>query len=187
MAEGIAAELHFAHYPSREGIGGQSCPKPAASSSAPSSAAPCTPAASNDPARPGNLARFNFLDSRARDFYLDWDAAADTSVALLHTEADRDPYDRGLTDLVGELSTRSECSAPAGPPTTSDCTAPVSSTSATPPSDSSTPHLRRHRDSHRPRPATPPGSFGALSRRDAVLAISRGVAASSGRTTRCAW
>jgi hypothetical protein len=29
-------------------------------------------------------------------------------VALLRTEAGRDPYDRGLTDLVGELSTRSE-------------------------------------------------------------------------------
>lgn len=62
----------------------------------------------DDPARPGNLARFNFLDPRARDFYPDWDAAADTSVALLHTEAGRDPYDRGLTELVGELSTRSE-------------------------------------------------------------------------------
>ena len=60
------------------------------------------------PARPANLARFNFLDPRSIDFYPDWDAAADTSVALLHTEAGRDPYDRGLTDLIGELSTRSE-------------------------------------------------------------------------------
>jgi hypothetical protein len=60
--------------------------------------------------RPGppNLARFNFLDPRSAGFYPDWEAAADTSVALLHTEAGRDPYDRGLTDLVGELSTRSE-------------------------------------------------------------------------------
>ena len=62
----------------------------------------------DDPARPANLARFNFLDPAATDFYPDWDDAADTSVALLHTEAGRDPYDRGLTDLVGELSTRSE-------------------------------------------------------------------------------
>ena len=30
------------------------------------------------------------------------------SVAALRTEAGRNPYDRGLTDLVGELSTRSE-------------------------------------------------------------------------------
>ncbi|MCE3555694.1 helix-turn-helix transcriptional regulator [Pseudonocardia sp. RS11V-5] len=59
------------------------------------------------PARPANLARFNFLDPRARDFYPDWDDAAHTSVALLHTEAGRDPHDRDLTDLVGELATRS--------------------------------------------------------------------------------
>jgi len=29
-------------------------------------------------------------------------------VAILRSEAGRDPYDRGLSDLVGELSTRSE-------------------------------------------------------------------------------
>jgi hypothetical protein len=29
-------------------------------------------------------------------------------VALLRAEAGRDPYDRGLSDLIGELSTRSE-------------------------------------------------------------------------------
>jgi transcriptional regulator with XRE-family HTH domain len=61
-----------------------------------------------DQHRPANMARFNFLDPRSADFYPDWDDAADTSVALLHTEAGRDPYDRGLTDLIGELSTRSE-------------------------------------------------------------------------------
>jgi hypothetical protein len=61
-----------------------------------------------DPHRPANMARFNFLDPRSTDFYPDWDDSADTSVALLHTEAGRDPYDRGLTELVGELSTRSE-------------------------------------------------------------------------------
>jgi transcriptional regulator with XRE-family HTH domain len=62
----------------------------------------------DSPARPANLARFAFLDPRATDFYPDWEDAANTTVALLHTEAGRDPYDRGLTDLVGELSTRSE-------------------------------------------------------------------------------
>jgi transcriptional regulator with XRE-family HTH domain len=41
-------------------------------------------------------------------FYPDWDLAADTCVAILRTEAGRDPYDKGLHDLVGELSTRSE-------------------------------------------------------------------------------
>ena len=61
-----------------------------------------------DPARPANLARFNFLDPRSRDFYPEWNEAANTSVALLRTEAGRDPYNRELTDLVGELATRSE-------------------------------------------------------------------------------
>jgi transcriptional regulator with XRE-family HTH domain len=62
----------------------------------------------DDPTRPVNLARFNFLDPRSRDFYPDWDDAANTAVALLRTEAGRNPYDRGLTDLVGELVTRSD-------------------------------------------------------------------------------
>jgi transcriptional regulator with XRE-family HTH domain len=62
----------------------------------------------DDPARPANLARFNFLDPRARDFYPNWDDAAHTSVALLRTEAGRDPHNRDLTNLVGELATRSD-------------------------------------------------------------------------------
>jgi transcriptional regulator with XRE-family HTH domain len=55
-----------------------------------------------------NAARFLFLDPRARDFYLDWDRIARDVVALLRSAAGRNPYDRDLTDLVGELSTRSE-------------------------------------------------------------------------------
>lgn len=62
----------------------------------------------DDPQRPANLARFNFLDDRSRDFYPNWDDAANTSVALLRTEAGRNPFDKGLTDLVGELVTRSQ-------------------------------------------------------------------------------
>ena len=62
----------------------------------------------DNPSSPPNLARFAFLDPRATDFYPEWEDAANATVALLHTEAGRDPYDRGLTDLVGELSTRSE-------------------------------------------------------------------------------
>ena len=54
-----------------------------------------------DPARPANHARFNFLNPRARDFWLDWERAADDTVAMLRTEAGRDPYDKALTDLVG--------------------------------------------------------------------------------------
>jgi hypothetical protein len=60
------------------------------------------------PGRPANHARFIFLDGRSHSFYPDWERAANDTVAILRTEAGRDPYDRGLTDLVGELSTRSE-------------------------------------------------------------------------------
>ncbi|MFG2036571.1 helix-turn-helix transcriptional regulator [Dactylosporangium sp. NPDC048998] len=66
-----------------------------------------SPAFAN-PDRPVNLARFCFLDPAAADFYPDWDDAANTTVALLRTEAGRDPYDKALTDLVGELATRGE-------------------------------------------------------------------------------
>ncbi|WP_133799629.1 helix-turn-helix transcriptional regulator [Kribbella caucasensis] len=55
-----------------------------------------------------NFARFTFLDLEAsRDFYPDWDRAADTCVAILRTEAGRDPHDKDLHDLVGELAARS--------------------------------------------------------------------------------
>jgi hypothetical protein len=57
---------------------------------------------------PVNLARFCFLDPAAEDLYPDWGNAADTTVNLLRTEAGRDPYSKALTDLVGELATRSD-------------------------------------------------------------------------------
>lgn len=57
---------------------------------------------------PLNLARFVFLDPRAGAFFLDWDSVADDTAAALRTEAGRNPLDRGLSDLVGELATRSE-------------------------------------------------------------------------------
>ena len=61
-----------------------------------------------DAQRPVNTARFVFLDPRARTFFLDWDVAASDTVGVLRIEAGRAPYDRGLSDLVGELSVRSE-------------------------------------------------------------------------------
>jgi hypothetical protein len=61
-----------------------------------------------DPVRPVNHARFVFLSPRAPDFYVDWERAATDTVAILRTAAGRDPHDRDLSDLVGELSTRSE-------------------------------------------------------------------------------
>ena len=60
------------------------------------------------PGQPANTARFVFLDPRSDEFYLDWDHVANELVAILRSEAGRDPHDRGLTDLVGELSTQSE-------------------------------------------------------------------------------
>jgi len=61
-----------------------------------------------DPHRPPNIARFTFLDPNAQRFYPQWDLAADICVAILRTEAGRAPHDKGLHDLVGELSTRSD-------------------------------------------------------------------------------
>ncbi|MFC7265612.1 helix-turn-helix domain-containing protein [Streptomyces lutosisoli] len=61
-----------------------------------------------DPVRPPNNARFVFLDPHATEFFRDWDEVAGDTVAMLRAEAGRDPYDRRLTDLIGELSTRSE-------------------------------------------------------------------------------
>jgi hypothetical protein len=84
------------------------------------------------------MARFAFLDPSATGFYPDRSNAADTSVALLHTEAGRDPYDRGLTDLVGELSIRSETFRPVGR---------TRRTAA--------PHRRQALPAPRPRPARP--------------------------------
>ena len=61
-----------------------------------------------DGGRTPNLARFQFLDPASRAFYPDWDLFAEMCVAIMRTEAGRDPHDKGLQDLVGELSTRSD-------------------------------------------------------------------------------
>jgi transcriptional regulator with XRE-family HTH domain len=60
------------------------------------------------PARPVNTARFVFLDPAAEAFFGDWDRVAGESVAILRSAGGRDPYDRELSDLVGELATQSE-------------------------------------------------------------------------------
>jgi transcriptional regulator with XRE-family HTH domain len=61
-----------------------------------------------DGGRTPNLARFQFLDPASHDFYPDWDLFAQMCVAIMRAEAGRDPHDKGLQDLVGELSTRSD-------------------------------------------------------------------------------
>ena len=58
--------------------------------------------------QPANSARFAFLDPAARDFYADWERTAKDLVAHLRSEAGRNPFDRQLSDLIGELSTRSD-------------------------------------------------------------------------------
>jgi transcriptional regulator with XRE-family HTH domain len=60
------------------------------------------------PVRPVNTARFVFLDPRAETTFGDWDRVASESVAILRSAAGRDPYNRELSDLVGELATQSE-------------------------------------------------------------------------------
>jgi transcriptional regulator with XRE-family HTH domain len=60
------------------------------------------------PARPANHSRFIFLDPRSHNFYTDWNSAASANVAILRREAGRNPHDKGITELVGELSMRSD-------------------------------------------------------------------------------
>lgn len=55
-----------------------------------------------------NTARFIFLDAHAQDFYGDWASHAADMVAVLRAEVTRNPYDQKLTNLIGELVTRSD-------------------------------------------------------------------------------
>lgn len=54
-----------------------------------------------------NLARYIFLDPGAQDFFVDWNAAGAATAALLRAEVGREPNDRALRGLVGELSSLS--------------------------------------------------------------------------------
>lgn len=56
----------------------------------------------------GNLSRYHFLDPRSRSFFVDWETTSHMSAAILRAEAGRDPHDKQLQELVGELSTLSE-------------------------------------------------------------------------------
>ncbi|MFZ2526578.1 MAG: helix-turn-helix transcriptional regulator [Rhodococcus sp. (in: high G+C Gram-positive bacteria)] len=61
-----------------------------------------------DPRRPANTTRFVYLDPQAPEFFVDYDQIANDAAAMLRLEAGRNPHDRALITLVGELSTRSE-------------------------------------------------------------------------------
>ncbi|MFD3523163.1 helix-turn-helix transcriptional regulator [Streptomyces sp. NPDC058653] len=55
-----------------------------------------------------NSARFLFLDEPgARGLFPEWDGIAADTVAILRIEAGRHPHDPALTELIGELATRS--------------------------------------------------------------------------------
>ncbi|MEU9794684.1 helix-turn-helix transcriptional regulator [Streptomyces sparsogenes] len=57
---------------------------------------------------PVNSARFMFLDPASKEFWADWEKGANDAVAFLRTETGRSPHDKALTDLIGELTTRSD-------------------------------------------------------------------------------
>ncbi|WP_109032739.1 helix-turn-helix transcriptional regulator [Streptomyces rubrogriseus] len=54
-----------------------------------------------------NFPRYFFLDPGSRDFFVDWEEGARATVAVLRAEAGREPHDRALRELVGELATLS--------------------------------------------------------------------------------
>ncbi|MFY7627472.1 hypothetical protein ACOT8G_07285 [Streptomyces sp. NY05-11A] len=55
-----------------------------------------------------NTCRFVFLDPRAKRLYPDWERIARDGVGALRVEVAKNPYDRELSNLIGELSTRSD-------------------------------------------------------------------------------
>jgi transcriptional regulator with XRE-family HTH domain len=55
-----------------------------------------------------NIARFIFFDSYAERLFPQWEMMADEAVALLQAEAARSPHSPAITQLIGELATRSE-------------------------------------------------------------------------------
>jgi transcriptional regulator with XRE-family HTH domain len=67
-----------------------------------------SPLFSDHATKTANIARFQFLNPRGRDFFPNWEESVNTTVSLLRTEAGRAPHDRDLTGLIGELVTRSE-------------------------------------------------------------------------------
>ncbi|WP_078962138.1 helix-turn-helix transcriptional regulator [Streptomyces hygroscopicus] len=55
-----------------------------------------------------NMARFMFLDEAARELWPEWETVAAEMVASLRLEAGRHPDDPRLTELVGELTIKSQ-------------------------------------------------------------------------------
>jgi transcriptional regulator with XRE-family HTH domain len=62
----------------------------------------------DDPSNGANTARFTFLNPAARLFFPNWENDSAAMVATLRTYAGQNPRDKALTDLIGELVTRSD-------------------------------------------------------------------------------
>lgn len=62
----------------------------------------------DDPSNRSNTARFMFLNPASRNFFPDWEQGADDIVATMRNYAGQNPHDKALTDLIGELVTRSD-------------------------------------------------------------------------------
>lgn len=58
--------------------------------------------------RERNMARLVFLEPSSRDLFAEWESKAQETVGYLRLDAGRWPEDRDLTELVGELSMKSE-------------------------------------------------------------------------------
>lgn len=59
--------------------------------------------------RPANTTRFVYLNPEAaEEFFVDYDQISRDAAAMLRLEAGRNPHDKALIELVGELSTQSE-------------------------------------------------------------------------------
>ena len=71
-----------------------------------------------DTAGPPNMSRFIFLNPRAAEFFEDWDDVASDAVAILRAAAGRDPYDKRLSDLIGEYCPRAARSSESAGPRT---------------------------------------------------------------------
>ncbi|WP_370666350.1 helix-turn-helix transcriptional regulator [Streptomyces sp. IBSBF 2507] len=61
-----------------------------------------------EPAWEANTARFAFFSPAAQTFYADYERVTHSAVGALRIAAGKNPYDRELSNLIGELSTRSD-------------------------------------------------------------------------------
>jgi transcriptional regulator with XRE-family HTH domain len=103
-----------------------------------------------------NMASFVFLDPAAREFYDDLDEAAAVCVRALRSRVAMNPQDRRLTEIIGELSTRSDDFRARWGPTKSGSTGQGARSSGTGRSANSPLTSRSSRWNPHPRSSCPP-------------------------------